>query len=386
MKIRSLSSAAMAFLFAFPAMTSAQTLDFSWPLNVGQLNPHGYSPNQIFAQGMVYEPLVKYQADGTVAPWLAESWTVSEDGRTYTFKLRPGVTFSNGEPFNAAAVKLNLDTVIAQAADHNWLGLVGVLKSIDVVDDLTVDITTTDPYYPLLQEMALIRPVRFMAPAGFPESGNTADGIVAPIGTGPWVLTETVLGQYDTFTRNETYWGKAPAFEKVNIKVIADPNTRAIALETGEIDLIYGSEGQITPDTFQRLKDAGYESGLSAPFETLALALHTGKAPTDDLAVRRAINHAIDKDAIIKGIFYGTQQKADTLFPATLPYSDIGLAPYAYDPQAAAALLGHQTASCVPPPVGTPTAPRVRSGQSTAAFARQTLLIGTCSFGLKYLF
>ncbi|MBL3569743.1 nickel ABC transporter, nickel/metallophore periplasmic binding protein [Rhodovulum sulfidophilum] len=338
MKPIAVALALAAGLGLAPALR-AETLDFSWPLNVGPLNPHLYSPSQMFAQAMVYEGLVKYRPDGTVAPALATHWTVSPDGKTVTFTLRDGVSFSDGEPFDAAAVEMNFAAVMGNGARHKWLGLMGALASVRATGPMTVEITTKEPYYPLLQELSLIRPVRFLAPDAFPDSGQSADGIKAPIGTGPWVLSESVLGEYDVFIRNESYWGPKPAFDKIMVKVIADPNTRAIALETGEIDMIYGLEGQITPDTFQRLKDAGYESGTSKPLETLALALNTGKGPTADLAVRKAINHALNKDAMVAGIFYGTQARADTLFAPTVPYADIGLVPYGYDPSAAMALL-----------------------------------------------
>ena len=84
----------------------------AWPVNVGPLNPHLYTPNQMFAQSMVYEPLVKYQADGSVIPWLAKSWTHSEDGKTWTFTLRDDVKFSNGEPFDAEAAAENFRAVL----------------------------------------------------------------------------------------------------------------------------------------------------------------------------------------------------------------------------------------------------------------------------------
>lgn len=327
----------VAFLLAFPAV--AQTLDFSWSQNVGPLNPHGYSPNQMFAQAMVYEPLVKYQSDGTLAPWLAESWEVSDDGKSYIFKLRAGVKFSNGEPFDAAAVKKNFDTVLANHANHDWLELINRLESVSVVDPMTVAFALKSPYYPFLQEMALVRPVRFLAPAGFPASGDTGESIAAPIGTGPWILKESVLGQYDVFDRNEGYWGEKPAFQKIVVKVIADPNARAIALETGEIDFIYGTGGQITPDAFQRLAAAGFQAGVSSPYETSAIAMHSGKAPTNERAVRLAINHAVNKDNLVKGIHYDTQKRADTLFAPEVPYADIGLKPYQFDPVRAGALL-----------------------------------------------
>lgn len=319
---------------------SAQSrLDFSWPSNVGPLNPHHYTPNQMFAQAMVYEPLVKYQTDGTVAPWLAESWEASEDGRVYTFQLRRDVTFSNGEPFNAEAVVANIDAVLANRERHSWLELANQIQSADVVDTYTVRLTLSDPYYPLLQELALPRPFRFVAPSQF-FNGGTVDGIVEPIGTGPWVLAETRLGERDLFVRNETYWGERPAYDEVDVKVILDPNTRAIAFETGAIDLIYGVDGPISPDTFERFRAMDTVTAeVSEPMETRVLALNSNRGPTADLAVRRAINHAVDKDTMIATVLYGTQARADTLFAPNVPYADIGLKPYDYDPELAAKLL-----------------------------------------------
>lgn len=327
-------------------------LNYSWPANVGPLNPHLYSPSQMFAQAMVYEPLVRYQADGTIAPWLATSWEVSPDGRDYTFHLREHVTFSDGTPFDAYAVKQNLDTVVANHAKHDWLELINQLQSVvaaggravTAVDSHTVKLSLQEPYYPILQELALIRPVRFLSPKAFPESGDTADGVKAPIGTGPWKAVEMVKGEYDVFERNENYWGAKPAMEKVVVKVIPDSNARAVAFDTGEIDLVYGAgghgSGQIGLDMFQRYQTMpGIRTGISQPLATRTMALNTKRFPTNDLAVRKAILHAVDKDALVEHIFLGVERRADTLFAPAMPYCDIGLEPYAHDPAKAAALL-----------------------------------------------
>ena len=322
-----------------PGAFAGQTLSFSWPMNVGPLNPHLYSPNQMFAQNMVYEPLVRYQADGTVVPWLAESWEISGEGKVYTFKLREGVRFSNGETFDAAASKANFDAVLANRARHSWLELANQIVSAEVVDAGRLRLTLKDAYYPLLQELALPRPFRFVAPSQF-RNGGTADGIAAPIGTGPWKLTETLLGERDVFIRNEDYWGSRPAYEEITVKVIPDPNTRAIAFETGEIDLIYGNDGPVSPDTFERLRQSGrYTAELSQPMESHVLAINTNHGSTRDLAVRKAINHAVDKDTMIGTVLYNTQKRADALFADNVPYADIGLRPYAFDPVLAARLL-----------------------------------------------
>ena len=329
-----------------------QVLVYSWSSNVGPLNPHLYSPSQMFAQALVYEPLVKYQADGSVAPWLAASWTVSEDGREYNFNLRKGVTFSDGTPFNAQAVKLNFDAVLKNHERHHWLELVNQLHAVDaaggeavsIVDEYTVKLTLKDAYYPILQELALVRPVRFLSPAAFPDDGDTSKGIKAPIGTGPWKVTEMVKGEYDVFERNDRYWGEKPKMKHLVVKVIPDANARAVAFDTGEIDLIYGSgghgAGQIGLDTFERYRNMkDIVTAVSPPLATRALALNTNRFPTNEIAVRKAILHAVDKKALVDHIFLGVEEKADAIFAPSMPYCNLDLPPFAYDPAGAAGLL-----------------------------------------------
>ena len=167
-----------------------KTLKFSWAKDIGPLNPHLYNPNEMFAQGLVYESLVQYSSDGKIIPWLAESWTVSPDGKEYIFKLRKDVKFADGTMFNAAAVKKNFDAVLANGKRHDWLAFIRQIKETQVIDDSTFKLVLKDAYYPVLQELALIRPIRFLAPSQFPDSGNTAEGIKKPVGTGPWMLSE----------------------------------------------------------------------------------------------------------------------------------------------------------------------------------------------------
>jgi nickel transport system substrate-binding protein len=330
----------LMFFLVSPCLAGEKTtLTFSWSSNVGPLNPHLYSPNQMFAQAMVYEPLVKYSEKGTVIPWLATSWKLSPDGTVYTFQLRKGVVFSDGTPFDAAAVKKNFDAILLNAKRHAWLEFVAQIKETSVVDAHTFQLTLRHPYYPALQELALNRPARFLVPWAIPESGNTAEGIKKPIGTGPWVLVESRLGEFDRFVRNNNYWGSKPAFATLLIKVIPDANTRAAAFEAGEVDLLLGSN-QIALDTFKRYReDRRYTTAVSPPLLSRVVALNTRSGPTRDLAVRKAILHAVDKDALVRGVFLDTERRADTLFAPTFPYCDVKLAPYAFDPGGAEALL-----------------------------------------------
>ena len=330
----------LGFVRGMPSAAAApNTLVYSWTSNVGPLNPHLYSPNEMFGQAMVYEPLVRYGMDGKIKPWLAESWEIAPDGRKYTIHLRKEVFFSDGTPFNAEAVKKNIDAVMKNAERHKWLELVHQIQNVEVVDSYTVKIVLKDTYYPFLQDMALVRPFRFLSPAAFPASGNTADGIKAAVGTGPWVLEESKLGEYDLFKRNDKYWGPKPQIEKILVQVIPDPNTRAVAFETGKIDLIYG-DGQISLDTFDRFRnDPRYQTMISQPLATRTVALNSARGATSELAVRRAIQHAVNKEAIVAGVFLNTEIKADTLYSANIPYCDLGLRPYEYNSSEAKKIL-----------------------------------------------
>lgn len=342
--IRKLVAACLAAGSMLLTAGSKDTLVYSCPSNVGELNPHMYSPNQMFGQAMVYEPLVKYGAGGKILPWLAEKWQVSTDGKTYTFTLRKGVVFSDGTPFNAAAVKKNFDAVQMNGDRHKWLELVAQIDKTEAVNENTFKLTLKHAYYPALQELCLIRPLRFMSPAAMPEDGNTAKGIKKAVGTGPWILTETRKGEYDLFVRNDRYWGPKPPCAKLMVKVISDSNARAVALETGDIDLVYGSaghgSGQISVDAFERFaKDPRYVTKISSPAATRVVALNSKRGATSELAVRKAILCAIDKTSILKNVFYGIEHKADTLFSPDTPYCNLGLKPYELDRAKAAKML-----------------------------------------------
>lgn len=354
-------SALLSFLLtvvlAIPPAVAAppegdDVLVYSWSSNVGDLNPHTYSPSQMFAQSQVYEPLVRYQADGSVKPCLAESWTVSPDGREYTFKLRRDVTFSDGTPFDAKAVKMNFDTVVKNHLNHDWLELINQMhavneaggEAVQIIDPHTVKLTLKDSYYPILQELALVRPVRFLSPSAFPEDGDTAKGCKAPIGTGPWKVKEMRRGEYDVFERNEKYWSTKPRLKYLVVKVIPDSSARAVAYDSGELDLILGSgghgAGQIGLDVFQRYQNRpGVVTKTSDPLSTRAMAMNSKRSPTNDINVRRAVLHAVNKAAMVKHIFLGVEKQADTLFSPDKPYCNLGLKPYGFDAAGAEALL-----------------------------------------------
>ncbi len=300
-----------------------KSITVSWPRDIGTMNPHVYNPSQLFAQSMIYEPLISYKEGGKLEPHLAESWTISEDGKEYTFKLRENVKFSDGTPFNAAVVKKNFDSVMKNSNLHSWLGVINVLEKTEVVDDLTFKMTLKEPYYPALQDLSLVRPVRFLGEAGFPDDGDTSKGIKKPVGTGPWMLADYKKDEYAVFTRNPNYWGESPKIDKVTVKIIPDAETRVMAFEKGELDLIYG-EGVISMDSFNQLKESDkYVTDLSEPVGTRSLLLNTTNEKLADLRVRLALQYGFNKNAMVEGITLGLEEKADNILSKNFPYTDI---------------------------------------------------------------
>ncbi|UUZ94065.1 nickel ABC transporter substrate-binding protein [Paenibacillus sp. P25] len=318
---------------------AAKTVTVSWPRDVGAMNPHVYNPSQLLAQSMVYEPLVRYSEGGKLEPHLAESWSISPDGKEYTFQLRRNVKFSDGTAFNAAIVKKNFDAILKNVKNHTWLGFFNVLDKTEAADEYTFKMTLKRPYYPVLQELSVVRPVRFLGEAGFPEDGDTSKGVKKAVGTGPWMLTDYKKDEYAEFTRNPNYWGTSPKADKVVIKVIPDGETRVLAFEKGELDLIYG-EGVISMDAFKQLKASGkYETSLSEPIATRLLVLNTTREPLADLRVRLALQHGFNKQAMVDGITGGLEEKADNILSKNFPYTNLSIAPVDYNVEKAKAYL-----------------------------------------------
>lgn len=318
---------------------SSKSITMSWPRDIGTMNPHTYNPSQLFAQSMIYEPLVSYQKDGKLEPALAESWNISDDGKVYTFKLRQGVKFSDGTPFNAEIVKKNFDSVMKNKKTHSWLGIVSVLDKTEVVDDHTFRMTLTEPYYPVLQDLSVVRPFRFLGAAGFPDDGDTSKGIKEPVGTGPWMLADYKQDEYAVFKRNPNYWGTAPAFDQITVKIIPDAETRVLAFEKGDLDLIYG-EGVISLDAFQQLRENDkYVSELSDPVGTRDLLLNSSNPKLSDVRVRKALQQGFNKKAMVEGVTSGLEEPADTALSKNYPYTNVDLKPIEYNVEQSKALL-----------------------------------------------
>ena len=182
--------------------------------DIRDLNPHLYA-GEMYAQSILYDTLVSNTSEGYVG-CLAEDWTISEDGRTYTFNIRDGVTFSDGTPCDANAILANFNAILENRERHTWLEMMNLLVGVSAPDDDTFVIEMSEPYYPMLTELACIRPFAMISPNCMID-GSTKDGVNGYIGTGPYVLTDFVTDEYAVFERNENYWGEKPAIQKITV-------------------------------------------------------------------------------------------------------------------------------------------------------------------------
>ena len=315
---------------------SGQELVFVNYRDIRDLNPHLYA-GEMYAQSILYDTLVSITEDGYEG-CLAESWTISEDGKIYTFKIRDGVTFSDGTVCDANAILANFNAIIENKDRHTWLEMMNLLVGVSAPDDHTFVIELSEAYYPMLTELGCIRPFAMISPNCM-INGSTKDGVSGYIGTGPYVLTDFETDQYAVFERNENYWGEKPEIERITVKVIPDNQTRIMALESGEIDLIFG-KNMLDADAISQYVDSDkFEVALSNPTSTRHIVLNTTNEILSDTAVRQALQHATNRTAISEGIFYGLEQPADTLYAATVPYCDVELTPYEYSTETASSML-----------------------------------------------
>ncbi|MFE1625168.1 staphylopine-dependent metal ABC transporter substrate-binding lipoprotein [Brevibacillus reuszeri] len=310
--------------------------------DINDMNPHLY-PGSMAAQGMVYESLVENTRDG-IKPLLAESWDISGDGKVYIFHLRKNVSFHDGKPFNAEAVKKNIEAVQRNASKHAWIKLSSKLKDVSVLDEHTVQLTLAEPYYPTLLELSMTRPYVFLSPNDF-KNGETKDGVAGFHGTGPYKLIEHVTDQYARFEANENYWNGAPKVKRVTAKVLPAGETTLLALQKGEVNFVFTDDrgaDSIDVEAMNRLTETGtYQIVRSEPMNTKMIVANSSKtdSPVREKAVREAIWHSIDRKTISQSIFSDTELAAETLFSSNVTYANIGLKKRNYDPEAAKHLL-----------------------------------------------
>jgi peptide/nickel transport system substrate-binding protein len=332
-----LSSAALAGLpLALPELASAQgrkdaiVLAMALEPSPG-LDPTGGAASSIGEVTLynIFETLTKINADGNVTPLLAESWEVSPDLTTYTFKLRKGVKFHNGEPFNAQAVKFSFDRAGGEKSTNKDKRTFANITT-QVVDENTIVILTKeiDPDFPFLLGQATAVIVE-------PKS---ADGnATKPTGTGPFRLENWVKGSSVTLSKWDGYRNAAAIkLKRATFRFIPDPAAQVAALLAGDVDAF----PRVTPRSVAQFKDnPKFQVVVSGSRAKTILAINNKKKPLDDVRVRRAIAAAIDRKAVIQGAGDGYGAPIGSHYvPGAFGYVDTtGVNPY--NPDRARALL-----------------------------------------------
>lgn len=311
--------------------TEAPAKEISQELTAGL----GRDPGKQYGYGAhpsltgVYEQLVWLDYELKPQPKLATRWEVSDDGKVWTFHLRKGVKFHDGTPFNAETAKLNFERINAQKP-----GQLGPLESIEVVDEYTIRFIHSEPFAPFLHQLTWPF-MSMISPNAVDEEGKVKE----PIGTGPFKVAEYVPGEKLVLVRNEDYWGDLPKLEKITLRCIPDPTSRALALETGEIDLIIDTGG-ILPE-HAAILDAHPEIEVLTRLIATShyLILNCQRPPFNEVKARQAVQYAIDQETIVKTIVrgFGIPGKS-VITPALSEWVDpeIGVK---YDPEKARQLL-----------------------------------------------
>ncbi|ATW28897.1 nickel ABC transporter substrate-binding protein [Candidatus Formimonas warabiya] len=275
-----------------------------------------------FLYKMIYEGFVEDGGNGQILPRLATSWDISQDGKTYTFKLRKGVKFSDGTDFNADAVIFNLKRWVNNDR-HSVLTSVNV-ESMEAVDNDTVKIVFKNGAYPILTELTYPRPVRFLSPASITEvPGDVMGKFTKPVGTGPWMLESYTKDQEFTLVPNPYYWGEKPKVDRITFKVITDGQARVLALQSGEVDILGGDLiGKIPMESFLELKNSGaFETFTKGTMCSHFIAFNQDVAAFQDKNVRLAMNYAINKKSIAENLFDNLGLEANGLYQTGVPYT-----------------------------------------------------------------
>jgi peptide/nickel transport system substrate-binding protein len=337
--------AALAFAGVAAAPAAAQTPPDV--LVVGQIaEPQSLDPHTVTATNdfrilvNVYDGLVRFK-DGTleVEPALAQSWKISDDGKTYTFKLRQGVKFHDGSDFDAEAVKFNFDRMLKK--DHPFYDTgpfplsfnFASVEAVNVLDEHTVEFKLSEAFAPFLSNLAYPTGL-IVSPAAVERHGKEYGR--SPSGTGPFKFVEWLSNQRVVVERNADYWDGAAKLQAVVFRPITDANTRVAEMMAGGIDVMV----EVPPDnlaTFEQ--DANFAVAEQAGPHVWFTILNTKEGPFADKRVRQAANYAVNKQTLVDDVLQGTATVAAGPIPPAFNWVESSVEPYPHDPEKAKALL-----------------------------------------------
>ncbi|WP_347345421.1 ABC transporter substrate-binding protein [Microbacterium sp.] len=331
-----LSVAALALSSCTAGPSSDDGGEVVWAIEGANLSEGHMDPQtsqldvSAMVQRAVLDSLVFQEADGSFSPWLATDWEISDDATEYTFHLRDDVTFHDGEPFDAEAVKANFDRIVdpetASAQAASMLGA-DFYAGTEVVDDHTVTVSFTQPYAPFLQAASTAQ-LGFYSPAVLESSADElkAGGPGITVGTGAFELTDYTPKQEIVYTRNDDYaWGPhgegAPKVETLRVEILPEASVRVGVVESGEADLA----SQLPPNLAAELPDSLTVDSIEYPGLPYSLFLNEKHGVFADERVRQAFSRAIDIDAAVEEIYFGKFPRAWSILGSTTPGYDASL-------------------------------------------------------------
>lgn len=314
------------------AVPSGPSVTIGMPLEPPNLDPTVGAAAAVdeVVYANVFEGLTRIVRDGTVAPALATDWSVAPDGLSWTFALRPGVRFHDGTPLDAAVVKFSLDRVIAPDSANAAKSQVDAIKAVAVLDPLSVRIDLSRPMadLPLLLGWG---DLVIVAPA------TAATNATNPVGTGPFRFAEWRKGDSVRLVRNDDYWGRPAKVGQVVFRLVSDPAAAYAALMAGDVQAFPNFP---SPESLPAIaKDGRFAVVVGTTEGETILAVNNAKPPFDDIRVRRALAHAIDRRALIDGAMSGFGTPIGSHFAPHHPaYLDL-TGRYPHDPAEARRLL-----------------------------------------------
>jgi peptide/nickel transport system substrate-binding protein len=284
--------------------------------------------NDYVAIRMVYDALTTLD-NGAPEPWAAESWEAVSPTQ-WRFKLREGMRFTNGEPFDAEAVRYTFQRAL-DSADNPWRVRIEALESMTIVDDLTVEFNLSKPVGNWPSRVAIV----WIVPPVYTESNDIT---LNPLGSGPFKVESFTPGEEVVYSANPDWWRDAPTLESVTLRAIPENATRVATLLAGDIDVAY----KILPDQVPQVEDAGYvlDSVPSGFLANIFFQSSRLDEPIGDVRVRQAIDFAIDKEGIREFIAggYGGDVQGQAVGPNSIGHNpDVTARPY--DPDRARELL-----------------------------------------------
>lgn len=285
------------------------------------------APNNgsIFTIQQIFDQLVEVGEGDKPVPGLAESWETSDDGLVWTFHLRDA-QFSNGDPVTPEDVKFSIERFADPEINVNYATLGESIKSVEAVDDKTVEVTLSKVDGPFLDNLAMFAAA--IVPQAVYEELGPKKFAEAPVGSGPFMVTEFVRGQRTVLEANPNYWREGqPYLDGVTFEFVPDANTRTLQLRSGEVDVADGLP-------YNQVESLDASDGITVEVVNSlkwdSIFLNTSEPPLDEVEVRQALNYATPKEQILETVLFGNATVANSNIPP-VKYWDESIDPYPYD-------------------------------------------------------